>query len=130
MHRSTKIKRIAAVAGLSAALTVPNMGSVNAHSFNASSRVSITATNKGWSGSVSSSRRACRSKRPVVIIKVFRDGDKKVFSRTSTNPKGNYFVNRPGATGKYYAKVVRTVRGAYGHSHRCQAARSGPVRKR
>jgi hypothetical protein len=82
-----------------------------AHSFTATSKVTITYENGRFQGRVESSRapRFCRYNRKVKVFKV-RPGDDKFIGEDQTGRQGKWKVFRPGAHGRFYAKVKPKVR--------------------
>jgi hypothetical protein len=124
--------RTAAVA-LALVLVVPFLvataAMVSAHNASFDSSVSINYDRPNFKGRVSSSRDRCERDREVSVFKV-RTGPDRLIGTDTTNDNGRYSVPKPGARGRFYARVSREVFGGYGHRHECEADTSGTIRVR
>jgi hypothetical protein len=110
-------------------LVVATAAMVSAHNASFDSSVSINHDRPNFKGRVSSERERCERDREVSVFKA-RKGPDRLIGTDTTNDNGRYVVPKPGARGRFYAKVAREVFGGYGHRHVCEADTSGTIRVR
>ena len=118
-------KAVLATVG-AAAISLGLGAEAGAHAYNASSTVTIGGRFFGY---VYSGRPACEGGRTVRLFRVRRGADRLIATDT-TSSGGRWAIGRPNARGRFYVRVSRRVRSAYGHSHSCQGDVSRVVRRR
>jgi hypothetical protein len=125
----------AASAGVSEAHIVSqrsSRGLSEAHVVRARSKVGINygQRRKRFFGKVRSRARVCRASRIVRIIKARRRISDVLVGTTRTGRLGGWRIRRTQAHGRFYAKVIRSIRTPYGHLHQCRADISRVIRVR
>ncbi len=124
MRHSPLIRRLSVLVSAGAlAFGVMGFGPAQAHIASYQSTVTIQPK---FRGSVNSNRRCIRNR--TVVVKKVRPGPDRTVGRASTGSRGQWGLRRPGANGRYYAIVVKEVRGGYQHAHRCGRDRSQTIR--
>jgi len=95
-----------------------------AHTFTASSTISIHYVDGKFQGRVRSSRPRCE-KRLVRVFKARPDRPDIFIGEDRTNDNGRYRIPKPPRIkGKFYARATRRSGGHYSHKHRCRPALS------
>lgn len=95
-----------------------------AHQGSFASGVDINYGDGAFFGNVTSNKQGCRKNRTVQIIKNRRNRPDKVVDSANTGDDSAWSVSKPFAQGRYYSRVVKILKGSYGHQHTCLAARS------
>ena len=121
---------VTGVAILALAPVIPGLLLAEAHSFTAKSSVTIRWAHRHhkFHGTVDSKRVLCVPGRTVDVFKA-RPGRDRLIGSDVTGNQGKYSVryHKRHARGRFYAKVLRSSSGGYGHSHVCQKARSDTI---
>ena len=129
MGNRMRMMTVALALVLVAPLLVATAAVVSAHDARYDSSVSIRYDRPNFEGRVRSERDFCENNRTVQVFKVRRGVD-RLIGQDQTNKNGFYSVRKTGARGRFYAKVVRDVRGRYQHNHICKGDTSGTIRVR
>jgi hypothetical protein len=124
-----RAKVVLTVAALGLAIPGSLLGSALAHSFDASSSITIRfdSSAAAFKGTVHSSHPLCVAGRTVKVKKRVGDGPDRIVGTDTTGSQGGYSVPKDNPHGHYYAKVQRSESTSYGHSHICRAARSTTI---
>ena len=131
-----KILRASALSVVAAALVLPNIGSVAAHTFRSASNVTIALDGDTFRGSVHSDRAACERGRSVVVREWVKDGpdqntrpDTRFIGSDRTDRQGNWALptDPQPDRGRYFARARGRTTGGYGHAHRCGGDRSATL---
>ena len=97
---------------------------LEAHTFTASSTISIRFEDGKFKGRVRSPRPLCEKR----LVKVFQARPERpdiFIGEDRTDDEGRYVVPKPsGVTGKFYARATKRFTGQYPHRHRCRSALS------
>ena len=119
---------LALLAVLALAPVVPGLLLAEAHSFTAGSHVSIhySQAHHRFHGGVTSHRPICESGRTVDVFRR-RPGPDRLIGSDITGAQGHWRVHRAHPHGLFYAKVLRSSSGGYGHSHVCLRDRSTTI---
>ena len=97
---------------------------LEAHTFTASSTISIRFEDGKFKGRVRSPRPLCE-KRLVKVFKARPERSDKFIGQDRTDDEGRYVVPKPsGVSGKFYARARKKIGGRYDHYHRCRRALS------
>ena len=116
---------VAAMIGLFLLLQSP---ALQAHTFTASSDVSIRFDDGKFKGRVESSRESCEKNRNVEVFKKRSHRPDLFIGYDKTNDNGRYSIPKPkGIKGRFYARVERRETGRYQHEHKCRGDTSGII---
>lgn len=119
------------VAILALAPVIPGLLLAEAHSFTAKSSVDIhwKGHHHRFKGNVDSKKEQCVHGRTVDVFKV-RQGPNRLIGSDVTGNRAKYSIKykKKNPHGKFYAKVLKSSSGGYGHSHVCQKARSDTIK--
>lgn len=119
--------RILMLCFLAFALLLVGAGSASAHTFSASSEISIGYEAGTFSGRVSSSESDCLGGRRVELYEVVEGGEDRLAASTSTDGQGNWSISLTVEDGMFYAVAPATSESAYLHFHECGRADSDTV---
>jgi len=127
---------VVAFAGTALLSTVGVSIPASAHEFEASRTISINRSPRGavnagrrvrFFGRIQSARRSCENFELVELVRV----NSGVVARDISDADGDYSMRvRVRRTGRYFSRVITTLRGEHPHRHVCLAAQSRTIRVR
>jgi hypothetical protein len=92
------------------------------------SQISINFQGGTFSGRVNSSRAFCEVGRTVKLFKVRRARRDKLIGTATTNDSGRWSIQKRGADGRFYARVLQEDARDYPGVHRCRGDVSRVIR--